>query len=111
MPAGDDADPHRDDIERRDGPSRRRRLQTLEQVIELSDFGADMVSAFNQDNRLTHAPPAVVDAGFGDGQRPGRCTRSHGHSAASQAATASASGPSISAWLARTHDWTVTSAS
>jgi hypothetical protein len=34
---------------------------------------------------------------FGGAQRPGRCTRSHGHSAASQAATASASGTSSSA--------------
>ena len=52
-----------------------------------------------------------IPAQFGGAQRPGRCTRSHGHSAASQAATASASGTSSSAWLARTHDWTVTSAS
>ena len=50
-------------------------------------------------------------AQFGGAQRPGRCTRSHGHSAASQAATASASGTSSSAWLARTQDWTATSAS
>ena len=55
-------------------------------------------------------PEAGISAQFGSAQRPGRCTRSHGHSAASQAATASASGTSSSAWLARTHDWTVTSA-
>ena len=54
---------------------------------------------------------AGIRPSVGGAQRPGRCTRPHGHSAASQAATASASGTSSSAWLARTHDWIVTSAS